>query len=134
MTIRPKDTDPALQAKKARLFMRYSPFVSPELVLMLMDLRIHFIPATHILDFQTSKLFSLDQEQGVPVFRTVSTKHRYFNPQAFVAKKPTEQSEFSVSGSTTFGRPSDDRTSYVNWFRKALLLGCTLIGDQCRRD
>ena len=38
---------------------------------------------------QTSKLFSLDQEQGVPVFRTVSTKHRYFNPQAFVAKKPT---------------------------------------------
>lgn len=95
---------------------------SAELVLMLMGFENPLHTRDPYLGFsQTSKLFSLDQEQGVPVFRTVSTKHRYFNPQAFVAKKPTGTKRvFCLGGSTTFGRPFDDRTSYVNWLRKAL--------------
>ena len=54
---------------------------SAELVLMLMGFENPLHTRDPYLGFsQTSKLFSLDQTRHA-VFRTVSTKHRYFNPQ-----------------------------------------------------
>ncbi|MFK8112189.1 MAG: tetratricopeptide repeat protein [Rubripirellula sp.] len=45
----------------------------------------------------------------------------WFNAQSFPAKKPTNTKRiFCVGGSTTFGRPFDDATSYSGWLREFL--------------
>ncbi|TWU48448.1 Tetratricopeptide repeat protein [Rubripirellula reticaptiva] len=60
-------------------------------------------------------------EQGQVLMVTAPEKLRLFNPQSFAAKKPTGVKRiFCVGGSTTFGRPFDDATSYSGYLRKLL--------------
>jgi tetratricopeptide (TPR) repeat protein len=48
-------------------------------------------------------------------------KQVWFNPQTFVNPKPSGVNRvFCVGGSTTFGRPYSDSTSYVGWLRALL--------------
>ncbi len=60
-------------------------------------------------------------ETGEPILRTAPNKLVWFNDQRFVAKKPADtQRVFCVGGSTTFGRPYWDATSYSGWLRELL--------------
>ena len=52
---------------------------------------------------------------------TAENKLRFFNPQQFAAKKQTDTYRiFCAGGSTTFGRPYDDMTSFCGWLRAML--------------
>jgi len=52
---------------------------------------------------------------------TAPNKLRFFNPQEFPQKKrPGTYRVFTVGGSTTFGRPYDDATSFTGWLRELL--------------
>lgn len=70
----------------------------------------------------------LDIVPGPPLFtrdgdrlRTTTTRLTYFNDQSFAAVKPVGTKRvFCLGGSTTFGRPYDDSTSYVGWLRELL--------------
>ncbi|MGB7323451.1 MAG: tetratricopeptide repeat protein [Rubripirellula sp.] len=60
-------------------------------------------------------------DQGQVLMVTAPEKLRLFNPQSFAAKKPVGVKRiFCVGGSTTFGRPFDDATSYSGYLRKLL--------------
>ena len=69
----------------------------------------------------TSPLFNPTQKDGRAFFETAGSKLPYFNPQSFPqVKPPRTRRVFCLGGSTTFGRPYDDRTSYVSWLRESL--------------
>ena len=52
---------------------------------------------------------------------TAGNKLRRFNPQRFSrVKQPGVARIFCVGGSTTYGRPYDDKTSYCGWLREFL--------------
>lgn len=52
---------------------------------------------------------------------TTEAKHRYFNPQRFRANKPVgTRRVFCLGGSTTYGRPYADTTSFCGWLRVLL--------------
>lgn len=52
---------------------------------------------------------------------TAGNKLSFFNSQRFLRQKPPGTYRiFSVGGSTTFGRPYDDVTSYCGWLRELL--------------
>jgi len=58
---------------------------------------------------------------GEHVFRTADTKIDWFNRQAFPARKETDVTRvFCLGGSTTYGRPYDDTTSFCGWLREFL--------------
>ena len=60
-------------------------------------------------------------ENGQSVIRTAPNKLTWFNEQVFPAeKKAGTKRVFCVGGSTTYGRPFDDTTSYVGWLRELL--------------
>ena len=53
-----------------------------------------------------------------PIFETAHNKIRWFNPQRFSARKAEGTTRiFCVGGSTTYGRPYEDRTSFCGWLR-----------------
>ncbi len=55
--------------------------------------------------------------------QTATNKLVWFNDQTFTAKKPAGVRRiFCVGGSTTFGRPYDDATSFCGWLREFLPL------------
>ena len=55
------------------------------------------------------------------VMETAANKASWFNPQTFSREKPPGTYRiFCVGGSTTFGRPYDDTTSYCGWLREFL--------------
>ncbi len=52
---------------------------------------------------------------------TAPNKLRWFNAQQFAKSKPADVYRiFSVGGSTTFGRPYEDSTSFSGWLRELL--------------
>ena len=58
---------------------------------------------------------------GQEIFSTAKNKSRTFNPQQFPAKKPGDAFRiFCMGGSTTFGHPYDDTTSFCGWLRAML--------------
>ncbi len=55
---------------------------------------------------------------GEPIFETAHNKIRWFNLQSFPARKAEGVTRiFCFGGSTTYGRPYDDRTSFCGWLR-----------------
>jgi len=61
------------------------------------------------------------QEDGPALRVTAPNKLRWFNPQEFPAQKAAGTYRiFCVGGSTTFGRPYTDATSYCGWLRAFL--------------
>lgn len=68
-------------------------------------------------------LFSESSAQGETLIHTTENKLRFFNFQQFPKEKGANTVRiFCLGGSTTFGRPYDDRTSYVAWLREMLPL------------
>ena len=60
---------------------------------------------------------------GEPIFETSHNKIRWFNLQRFPARKAEGVTRiFCIGGSTTYGRPYDDRTSFCGWLRLFLPL------------
>ena len=58
---------------------------------------------------------------GEPIFETAHNKFEWFNPQRFPAHKAEGTTRiFCIGGSTTYGRPYDDRTSFGGWLRRFL--------------
>ncbi len=54
-------------------------------------------------------------------WETAENKLRWFNPQSFAATKPEGTTRvFCLGGSTVYGRPYDDRTSFCAWLRELL--------------
>jgi tetratricopeptide (TPR) repeat protein len=55
---------------------------------------------------------------GEPIFETAPSKVEWFNMQRFPARKDKGVTRiFCIGGSTTYGRPYDDRTSFCGWLR-----------------
>ena len=69
-----------------------------------------------------SPLFVEDVDgEGQPIFRTSDDKLNLFNPQSFPVEKAEGTTRiFCMGGSTTFGRPFDDATSFCGWMRVLL--------------
>lgn len=62
-----------------------------------------------------------ETESGQEVFRTRPNKSVWFNDQSFPCAKGENTFRIvCLGGSTTFGRPFDDRTSYSQWLRELL--------------
>tara|TARA_R110002072_G_scaffold38414_2_gene111349 strand:- start:14268 stop:16277 length:2010 start_codon:yes stop_codon:yes gene_type:complete len=60
-------------------------------------------------------------EDGKVWMRTAENKLVWFNDQRFPLTKPANtQRIFCLGGSTTFGRPYDDNTSFAGWLREWL--------------
>ena len=58
---------------------------------------------------------------GEPIFETAPNKTQWFNLQRFPARKAEDVTRiFCLGGSTTYGRPYDDRTSFCGWLREFL--------------
>jgi tetratricopeptide (TPR) repeat protein len=72
----------------------------------------------------SSPLFvSAEAANGDAVFVTAPNKRGYFNLQSFAAKKQSGVRRiFCLGGSTTYGRPYADATSFVGWLRELLPL------------
>ena len=61
------------------------------------------------------------QPNGEQIYRTANNKLQWFNMQSFPAKKAEGVTRiFCIGGSTTYGRPYDDRTSFCGWLRNFL--------------
>jgi len=61
--------------------------------------------------------------RGGQVLTTAENKLNNFNPQSFpLEKAPGAYRIFCLGGSTTFGRPYDDATSFSSWLRELLPL------------
>jgi tetratricopeptide (TPR) repeat protein len=62
-------------------------------------------------------------ENGQSIMSTVPSKLVWFNQQSFAKRKAAGVKRiFCVGGSTTFGRPFADSTSYAGWMRELLPL------------
>lgn len=63
----------------------------------------------------------LNDSTGGPQLVTASNKKDFFNRQSFALQKdPDTYRIFTLGGSTTYGRPYDDSTSFSNWLRELL--------------
>lgn len=63
---------------------------------------------------------------GTIQYVTNDNKIRLFNRQTFLKEKPSGCYRiFSMGGSTTYGRPYDDRTSFSGWLREYLKVAAT---------
>ena len=64
-----------------------------------------------------------EDESGREIYQTAANKRRFFNQQQFLREKPTAAKRvFCLGGSTTYGRPYGDATSFCGWLRGALSL------------
>lgn len=70
----------------------------------------------------TLPLFIRGQDpHGQPTFFTAPNKRRFFNAQHFAGQKaPDSRRVFCLGGSTTYGRPYGDATSFCGWLRATL--------------
>ncbi len=61
------------------------------------------------------------QPDGTRILSTAPNKIQWFNMQSFPARKAEGVIRvFCLGGSTTYGRPYDDRTSFCGWLRRFL--------------
>ena len=93
-------------------------FVLTELGLWMCGVRTRFESADPFVGFrQSAPLFVRDGD----AFRTNPAKLAFFNPQSFPATKSSNTVRiFCLGGSTTFGHPYDDATSFCGWLRARL--------------
>jgi len=76
--------------------------------------------------FADTKLFiEMERDGSRSVFGLNPARERYFNPQQFVMPKPEREFRiFSFGGSTTYGRPYIDATSFSRWLEQLLNRYC----------
>ncbi len=99
-------------------------FVALECLLALSGVQPTIADRDPFVGFESSIPLFVEQNQGGQVFmRTAPGKLSFFNWQGFAKQKPEgTQRIFCLGGSTTFGRPYDDRTSFAGWLREMLPL------------
>ncbi len=70
----------------------------------------------------SSPVFVPDSNSGdAPRMVTAPNKLAWFNQQSFSSRKPAgTRRVFCLGGSTTYGRPYDDSTSFAGWLRELL--------------
>jgi len=98
-------------------------FVLLEAVLAVAGVKAKPYPDDPYLGFSShSPLFRLVEDtDGRRVYRVADNKLRLFNPQEFPAFKAKNTTRiFCLGGSTTFGRPFGDATSFCGWLRELL--------------
>ena len=119
---------PAVHCKSIRLSWKkkavfsliatISILVAAEMVLALIGIKPRILTEDPFVDFRSGvPLFIREGE----FFRTNPTKLWYFNDQRFPVKKTANSYRiFCLGGSTTYGHPYNDETSYVSWLRERL--------------
>ena len=117
------DQPPALSRRKKLLFAGLTTLLV--LGLLEVSLRLLGIPAAPSRDVWAGfspyapLLQSAKDPLGRDVYTTRPEKLTWFNEQAFTAQKPTSGKRvFTVGGSTTYGRPYNDATSFTGWLRE----------------
>ncbi|MFP6751614.1 MAG: SGNH/GDSL hydrolase family protein, partial [Pirellulaceae bacterium] len=76
-----------------------------------------------LVGFAESLPLFVEDEENPTRLVTATNKLAYFNPQSFPATKAAGTRRiFCLGGSTTHGRPYDDRTSFAGWLREFLPL------------
>ncbi len=76
-----------------------------------------------LVGFSESLPLFVEDEENPTRLVTATNKLAYFNPQSFPATKAAGTRRiFCLGGSTTHGRPYDDRTSFTGWLREFLPL------------
>lgn len=73
------------------------------------------------LGFSSQVPLYVGKEGREGVVTTARNKLRFFNQQEFSIEKPSGTTRiFCLGGSTTYGRPYDDTTSFCGWLRELL--------------
>ncbi len=97
-------------------------FVGLELVLRLVGVSSTLEERDPFVGFEASVPLFVERQVGDQVLlETANNKLAYFNAQQFPKHKPSDTYRvFCVGGSTTYGRPYNDGTSFVGWLRELL--------------
>jgi len=95
-------------------------FALLELILMVAGVRSVLHEEDPYLGFSSRIPLFVDADGGTMLERA-GNKERFFNPQQFAKRKADDTFRiFCVGGSTTYGRPYDDSTSFCGWLRELL--------------
>lgn len=95
-------------------------FLALELLLALSGVRPALYEQDPYVGFVSKVPLFVDSNE-VGTLTTARNKRRLFNAQSFAASKPQETYRiFCIGGSTTYGRPYDDATSFCGWLRQLL--------------
>ncbi len=97
--------------------------VSAELLLALLGIQAGSVSSDPFVGFSNQLPLMVEgrNDAGQPVFQTAANKLVWFNFQQFPQKKaPGTIRIFCMGGSTTYGHPFDDTTSYSAWLRETL--------------
>jgi tetratricopeptide (TPR) repeat protein len=98
-------------------------FLALELLLALAGVSPLIDQQDPLVGFAESLPLFVENESNPAELATATNKLAYFNPQSFPAIKETgTRRVFCLGGSTTFGRPYDDSTSFAGWLREFLPL------------
>ncbi len=102
-------------------------FLVVEGLLAVLDFQPTLTDRDPFVGFESSIPLFVEQTQADSVFlQTAANKLPFFNTQTFAKVKPDHTFRvFCVGGSTTFGRPYDDTTSFVSWLRELLQVADT---------
>ena len=119
----PDDQPPELSPGRKLAFsavVLLATFAAVELVLALAGVRPILVDEDPYVGFQsTRRLFEESPDTGL--YSTARNRLNLFNPQSFAIDKPADGFRvFTVGGSTTYGRPFDDGTSFTGWLREYL--------------
>ena len=98
-------------------------FVVLELVLALLGVQPVLESRDPYVGFESTIPLFVEQtdDKGKVTLTTAKNKLAYFNAQQFAKKKPERAYRvFCLGGSTTYGRPYDDTTSFPGWLRRLL--------------
>lgn len=98
-------------------------FVLVELILMLVGVEPLYERTDPYVGFSDyAPLFiKRTPPDGEPIYETAHNKIEWFNVQRFPVRKAAGTTRiFCIGGSTTYGRPYDDRTSFCGWLRRFL--------------
>nr|WP_271870672.1 tetratricopeptide repeat protein [Planctomicrobium sp.] len=100
-------------------------FLLMEIVLSILGVKTIASDIDPLVGFSTRfPLFEERQtEDGIAVFSTAKNRLELFNAQAFSVEKPENAVRiFCLGGSTTYGRPYEDETSFSGFLRNALVV------------
>jgi tetratricopeptide (TPR) repeat protein len=98
-------------------------FAAVEVILAVLGVRPVLYDEDPYVGFSSYVPLFVEQAEpdGKAVMVTAKNKLAFFNPQRFPKQKPAGTYRiFCVGGSTTFGRPYDDMTSFCGWLRAML--------------
>ena len=98
-------------------------FVVLEGVLLLLDFQPDGVSRDPYVGFKSSVPLFVERagDDGRAILVTAENKRDYFNDQQFLKRKPRGTYRvFCMGGSTTYGRPYDDTTSFPGWLRELL--------------